>query len=345
MVFIIPRFPLLDSALDLATLSLILALLLLSSLSFFFIFHLRLKSRTAPPLQGFNSLWTVKLLLVSSITLWALDELLRSPFFRRRYLYPNPLTPDQQADLCRLHSVLSIGLFQPAFLITLLFLVNVSIKHQNPRAIWAVALVLGTCLPLALLQSFSTYFSPTSIQLPEYFFQSSVQFKDGFGNDTVLCTNPLLGTIVFGAFAIIYCLCFLLSCWKVISLVINKGLRARIYGLALGVLIPLPAQVVLLVISAFSPPEKPAFGGIEFGVFVAPLASAVVGEGVLVFRPIADALAAGGDCCLWNVPAPVEGKRSSDIMPLKRKTKMDFSSSCRNPSECKPCILQYLYHC
>lgn len=309
MFFGIPRFPLLDSALDLATLSLILALLLLSSLSFFFIFHLRLKSQTAPPLQGFNSLWTVKLLLVSSITLWALTELLRAPFFRRRYLYPSPLSLSQQAGLCKLHSILSLGLFQPAFLVTLLFLVNVSIKQQSPRAIWAVTFVLGTCLPLTLLQSFFTYFYPIYPPLPEYFFRSSVQFRDGFGNDTVLCTNPLLGTIVFGAFIIIYCLCFLLSCWKVISVVINRGLRARIYGLAFGLLIPLPVQVVLLVMSAFSLPEKPVFGGIEFGIFVAPMACAVVGEGVLVFKPIADALAAGGDCCLWSPPT-VKVKRS-----------------------------------
>ncbi|OWM75519.1 uncharacterized protein LOC116194045 [Punica granatum] len=310
MFFAIPRFPLLDSALDLASLSLLLVLLLLSSLSFFFIFHLRLKSRTAPHLKGFNSLWTVKLLLVSSITLWALDQVQRTPFFRRRYLYPNPLPPNRQADICRLHSVLSLGLFEPAFLITLLFLVNVSIKKRNPQAIWAVAFVLGICLPLASIQSFFTYFSPVGQQLPEYFFRSSVQFKDAFGNDTVLCTNPLLGTVIFGAFAITYCLCFLLSCWKVVSLVINKGLRARIYGLVIGVLVPLPIQVVLLIISAFSAPQKPAFGGIAFGILAGPLVCAAVGEAILVLNPITDALAVGGDCCRWS-PKPEEGKGST----------------------------------
>ncbi|KAK4766556.1 hypothetical protein SAY87_008198 [Trapa incisa] len=303
MFVAIPRFPLLDSALDIATLSLILALLLFSFLSFFFILHLRLKSQTAPYLHGFSSLWTVKLILVSSIALWSLAELLQAPFLRRRYLYPSPLSLNQQAGLCRLHSILSLGLFQPAFLVTLLFLVNVSIKQQNPRSVWIVTFVLGTCLPLVSLQSFTHFSSPIYPHLPDYFFQSSVHFRDGFGNETVLCTNPLLGTIVFGAFTILYCLCFLLSCWKVISLVINKGLRARIYGLAVGVLIPLPVQVVLLVMSAFSEPGKPAFGGIKFGIFVAPLLCAAVSESILVFRPIADALSAVGDCCLWD-PLP-----------------------------------------
>ncbi|KAK4800131.1 hypothetical protein SAY86_025496 [Trapa natans] len=315
MFDVIPRFPFLESALDIATLSLILALILLSFLSFFSIFHLRLKSQTAPYLQGFNSLWTVKLLLVSSITLWSLTELLQAPFFRRRYLYLSPLSLTQQAGLCKFHSILSLGLFQPAFLVTLLFLVNVSIKQQNPRSIWIVTFVLGTCLPLVSLQSFTHFSFPAHFHLPEYFFQSSVHFRDGFGNDTVLCTNPLLGTIVFGAFTIIYCLCFLLSCWKVISLVINKYLRVRIYGLAVGVLIPLPVQVVLLVMSAFSEPGKPAFGGIEFGIFVSPLVCAAVGEAVLVFRPIADALAAGGDFSPQDPPSAVNEKTTASGGP------------------------------
>ncbi|KAL3342344.1 hypothetical protein AABB24_026388 [Solanum stoloniferum] len=137
--FLFPSAPVVDGTFDFVTICFISGLLLLSLLSFVFIFHLRLRSRQYPHLKNFNSLWTVRLLLVFFAILWALNEVFRLHFIRRNYILPflPPLTLNQQANLCKVHVVLSVGLFEPAFLTTLLFLVNVSIKKQSPSGIWA----------------------------------------------------------------------------------------------------------------------------------------------------------------------------------------------------------------
>ncbi|CAI9762509.1 unnamed protein product [Fraxinus pennsylvanica] len=63
--FFIPSVLMARSSFDLVTVAIIAAFLLLSVLSFLFIFHLRLKSRRMRHLQEFNSLWIVRLLLVT----------------------------------------------------------------------------------------------------------------------------------------------------------------------------------------------------------------------------------------------------------------------------------------
>ncbi|PON81206.1 plasminogen activator inhibitor [Trema orientale] len=285
-------------ALDVAVLSFVTALLLLSVFSLCFIFHLCFKSRISHHLQRFNSLWTVRSLLVLFITLWALNELLRLPLLRRT------AGPAQQATLCRIHVALSLGLFEPAFLVTLLFLVDVSVKKETPDGRWAVASVLATCLPLLCLQTLVLFSSKTlqaTLRLPDYFLRSSVARESGPGETTVLCAYPLLSTTAFGAFGLGFSAMFLVSAWRVVSVVINKALRVRIYGLALAVLISLPVQIVMLGLSAAWTPDEAAYGGVSLAVFLSTFSCAVVGEGILVIKPIADSLAVRGQsCCPWD---------------------------------------------
>ncbi|KAF5450481.1 hypothetical protein F2P56_030833 [Juglans regia] len=311
---------LVDSAFDYTIVSFITALLLLSLLSLCFIFYLRFKSRTLHHLQNFNSLWSVRCILVSFIIFWALSELFRIPFFHRRflfYLFHYP-TPSKQANLCKIQVVLSLGLFEPAFLITLLFLVNVSIKKKTPYNIWAIPFVLVTCLPMLMLQIICVFFAPLETKLPSIFTQSSVFFSHGFDEKTqVLCAYPLLSTVMFGAFGIGYSLCFLLSCWKVLSLAINKGLRIRIYGLAWTVLVALQVQIVGLVLSVFWRPDEEAYAAAALLVFIGTFLCAAVGEGILVIKPIADSLAAGGDCCWWS-PVGQSRREEGDQNSMER---------------------------
>ena len=305
MYFFFLSYPLLESSLDYTTLSFITALLLLSLLSLCFIFHLRFKSRTLHHLQNFNSLWAVRFILVSFITFWALNELLRLSFFRHHLLLSLFTSPTQsnQANLCKIQAVLSLGFFEPAFLVTLLFLVNVSIKKKTPNDIWVIPFVIITCFPVLILQLIFVFFAPSESQLPVFFTRSHVVPKNGLDDSMLLCAYPLLNTIVFGFFGIGYSLCFFFSSWKAVSLVINKSLRVRIYGLTFTVLISLPVQILCLGLSVLWEPEDPAYGGVALVVFISTFSCAVVGEGILVIRPITDALAAGGECCRWPVPS------------------------------------------
>ncbi|KAJ7959408.1 Plasminogen activator inhibitor [Quillaja saponaria] len=291
-MFFVPPSPVLNSVLDLTTISFITTILILSILSLCFIFHLRFKSKSLTHLQHFNSLWTVRFLLVSFISLWAITELFRLPFFRRRYLYPflSSFTIDQQSNLCKIHVALNLGFFQPAFLVTLLFLVNVSIKQKTHNNIWAISFVLITCLPLLLLQIVLIFFTPFKLQLPEIFRRSSTVWKNGFGNQTVLCAYPLLNTIAFAIFGIGYIVWFLFSCWKVGSMVINKGLRYRLFGLIFSVVVSLPVQILCLGLSVLWNPDEMAYSTVAFVAFLSTFSCATVGEGILVIKPVADAL-------------------------------------------------------
>nr|DAD18023.1 TPA_asm: hypothetical protein HUJ06_019486 [Nelumbo nucifera] len=301
----LPPLSIIHSASDIATLFFIFGCLLFSIFSLVSVFQFHVKTLKSYLLKDFNSLWTVRTLLVSFISLWALSELLRLPILRR---YPFPifgsLTLTQQINLCKIHVVLTQGFFEPGFLVSLLFIVNISIRKRNPNDTWAmdICLLLSSCLPIFCLQVFFVFFKPKQeARFTEGFFRSYViEDEDDGGSGTVLCTYPLLGTIIFGAFAILYIVIFLLSCWRVITLVINKGLRYRIYGLALAVLVALPTQVLLLGISVFWEPSEPAFQLIALAMFLSVLSCALVGEGVLVIKPIVDALAIDAECCSWR---------------------------------------------
>ncbi|KAF3432758.1 hypothetical protein FNV43_RR23860 [Rhamnella rubrinervis] len=289
--------PFLDTAFDLTTLSFITVLLVLCILSLCFIFHLRFKSRYSHHLQRFNSLWTVRFLLVLFITLWSLNELLRLTVVREGYFYnlSTNLSRSKQETLCKAHVVLSLGFFEPAFLVTLLFLVDVSIKKDTPSSLWAIGYVLSMCLPILCLQVLFVFSKTDLLFWPHYFRRSYVVLSNSLSKDTVLCAYPLLSTIVFGAFGLGYSFWFILSCWKVVSMVINNALRVRIYGLAFTVMISVPAQIVFLALSVVWKPEEPVYCVVALLVFLSSFACAVVGQGILVIRPIADSLAAGKD--------------------------------------------------
>lgn len=310
MLFMNTLSPILTSAFDLTTVTLISSLIVLSVLSLCFIFHLRLKSKSLTYLQGFNSLWTVRFLLVLFIFFWCIIELFRLPFFRRKYLYPLSPSLDitQQANLCKIHIVFSLGFFEPAFLLTLLFLLNASIRKKTPNDGWAVTFVFSTCLPLGILQGLLVYFNPLGHRVPALLRQTFVILED----DTVLCAYPFLNSVVFAAFSAAYCAWLLFSCWKVLSLVINKGLRIRIYALGSVVLVALPLQVVSLAFTVLWSPEDDIYGVVSLVVFFCAFFCAVAGEGILVIKPVSDALAAGGNCCMWPT-------RRQDSLPAKEE--------------------------
>ncbi|KAI3457952.1 hypothetical protein Pfo_014615 [Paulownia fortunei] len=287
---------------DLATLSFIAGLLLLSLLAFAFIFHLHLRSRRAHHLRNFNSLWTLRSLLVSLASLWAVNEILRLPLVRKKHLYPflPSITLQQQANICKLHVVLSLGFLEPGFLITLFLLVNVSIKKRNPRRMWPLVSVLTLCSPTILLQIFFVYFSPLDTQLPKFMHGSSVLSTNLFGNKTVLCTYPFFSWLIFGAFTVAYAMAFLLSCWRVMACVINKGIGHRINVLATTVMVALMVQILCLGLSWLWMPETVVYGCVVLTMFICVASCMAVGEFLLVLKPIRDALAAGGDCCQWT---------------------------------------------
>ncbi|WCJ32456.1 hypothetical protein M5689_013877 [Euphorbia peplus] len=287
--------PLLQIAFESATLCSLTGLLVLSLISLTYILHLHLKSRNEQHLQRFNSLWTVRFLLVSFTTLWAFSELLHLSIFHRNRLLPflPSFTVSQQINLCKIHVVFSLGLFEPGFLITQLFLVNVSIQKETPQGYWAIIFVFSTCFPLLVLQVLVVF--ATKIHLPKVFLHSFIVMKNDVGEDMVMCAYPLMSSVLFTAFAIWFIIAFTLSFYKIITIVINKGIRARIYTLAIVIQLTLPLQVVFLGLSALWLPQDTRYSAFVFFELICSLVVAATGEGILVIKPIVDSLSVGDD--------------------------------------------------
>lgn len=74
-------------------------------------------------------------------------------------------------------------------------------------------------------------------------------------------------------------------------MVINRRLQLRVYGLVMAVVLLLPVHVLFLGLSVLSDPSEPVFEAMGFLGFLTVLFCTTVGEGILVIRPIADALA------------------------------------------------------
>ncbi|GAU35183.1 hypothetical protein TSUD_319930 [Trifolium subterraneum] len=156
---------------------------------------------------------------------------------------------------------------------------------------------------------------PPPERIPVLLRQNSVVLDD----DTVLCSFPFLNSVVFAAFCAAYCTWFLFSCWRVLSLVINKNLRIRIYALGVVVLVALPLQVVSLSFTVLWNPQDEIYGVVSLVVFLSAFFCAVTGEGILVIKPISDALDAGGHCCSWS-----SSRRQESLPPsLPEETKME----------------------
>ncbi|XP_042505686.1 uncharacterized protein LOC122082293 [Macadamia integrifolia] len=298
----VPTSSILNLVFDLTTVHLIFAFLFFSFFSLATIFHFRIKTRNSSHLKDFNSFWAVRTLLVFFVALWTITEALRLPFLllRRLHFFPRLLTLTQQAFLCKIHVVLSLGVFEPGFLATLLFLVNVSVRKIKPSDTIATTLsvVSACCLPIFLFQILFVFFPTT--RLTETLNRSFILVPDGAGSNNVVCAYPLLSSISFGAFGLVYAFSFLLSSWRVISLVINRGLRTRIYVLSSAVLLGLPIQIIFLCVSVLWSPDDPVFHGLALFIFFSVLCCAVVGVGILVIKPIRDALALSGEACPWN---------------------------------------------
>ncbi|KAJ0972884.1 hypothetical protein J5N97_020843 [Dioscorea zingiberensis] len=80
---------------------------------------------------------------------------------------------------------------------------------------------------------------------------------------------------------------------KVVSLVINKGLRRRVYLLIVSVLFLLPTRVLLLASSVLPPKGHLFFEALVFVSFFSVLLCVLIGISILVYFPIADSLALG----------------------------------------------------
>jgi hypothetical protein len=300
--------------LGIATLVLVILLVLVGLGCVWYVLHFRARihKEGIPALQDFNALWIVRIILIVLAVLWSMGELLRLPLLRRQHWLMHSFSFRWQANMCRLYILSSLGFLEPCFFLTALFLVRSSLRKApfTPRKAWngkVVALILSCCLPVFLLQLFFVVISPSfefkggysaqkegyNGRLPSYFTMAFVSVM--MDNRTVaVCQYPLFSILVLAAFGVVYSAYFLLLGWRMVGVVINRCLQRRVYGLLAALLLFLPVHLLFLGMSLFSKPTHLVFELLVFLGFLTVMLSTTVGEGILIIRPIADALAVCG---------------------------------------------------
>ncbi|KAG6500583.1 uncharacterized protein LOC121995086 [Zingiber officinale] len=277
-----------DSLQDLISVSFVSFLLLLSAASFAAILF-RFRRRRRRRLHDLLSpLWPVRLLLPLFASLWSFSQLLRSHVLRRRF----PLLHRHPAPLCHAYLVSSQHLAEPAFLIILLFLLRASTRPK--RASSAVS-VFATALSAALLAVLPFLFLHSLYFFLATYVPSLGTFPKSYASSASSdrCAYPLFGTVLLAVFAAVFVPIFVSASWKAVSIVINRRLRRRLYVLCAAVVGALSVQVTALALSILWNPDDEAFQWLSVIDTSAVVTLISIGEVILVFWPVVDALSVG----------------------------------------------------
>eukprot|EP00249_Psilotum_nudum_P020403 c27684_g1_i2 orf=1065-2096(+) len=289
------------NAFGLATLVLVILICLAGVFCVAYVLYFRTKIRRGHllALQNFNALWVVRIILITFAVLRGLTELLRLPLLRRKGWLFYSLNFRWQANLCKIYTLSSFGFTEPCLFLTAIFLVQGSMRDApfTPRRKWnrkVIALILVFCLPVFLVQAVFVIASSSferDNDIPHYFTRSFIKEVDFDGQDVAVCTFPLFSTLVLALFVCVYNAHLLYLGWKIMSVVINRRLQARVCGLVFALTVLLPLHVSFLGFSVLSSPGNPVFEVVTFLSFFTWLFCTLVGDAILVIRPIADALA------------------------------------------------------
>lgn len=246
----------------------------------------------------FNGPWITRIAFILIAIWWAGGEIVRLTLLKGKLRIFT--APAWQRNTCNFYVISNIGFAEPTLFLVLVSLLHASVhkgsgalsRHWNGKTI---AYALLFCFPMFLTQLLLVLLGPKitteevksrDMKIRNYF--TSISCPEG---DHVACTYPLLSTILLGLFDFVLISYILYLGFRMVSLVINKGLRKRIYVLIISVVCFLPLRVVLLGFSVLPHPGSFGFEALVFLAFFTILVCAMVGVCILVYYPVADALA------------------------------------------------------
>lgn len=257
-------------------------------------FQIRILRREFLQLVYFNGPWVTRIVLVLVAIWWGIWEILRLTLLKEKLRLFSSVT--WQMNVCKLYILSNFGFAEPSIFLTLIFLLHSSLQKRESGTLsqrWnrkAILYVLLFCLPVLIMQVVLVFIGPklnekANRRMSRYINTSSMVE----GNH--ICTYPLFSTSFLGLFDVLLILYAMYVGRRLLSLVINKGLRRRVYWLTASIFLLLPLRVGLLVLSAFLLPGSMAFETNVFIAFCMMLVCAVVGIITLVYYPVADSLA------------------------------------------------------
>ncbi|CAA6668147.1 unnamed protein product [Spirodela intermedia] len=266
------------------------------SYSAYFRYHIRKQGLLQ--LGYFNGPWVTRIAFILIAIWWCIGEIVRLSFLKGSgRLFSSPTW---QKNVCKYYILSNIGLAEPNLYVMLLFLLQASLKKRelgplsprwNGRTVrWALLL----SLPMFILQLFLVFFGSKLFnkegdddpKLANYFWSTSALTEDGS-----TCTYPLLSTALLGLYDIILIGHVSYFGTKIVSLAINKGLQKRVYILVFSAILLVTLRVILLGFTVLPRPASFTFEALTFLGFLMLLIFVSVGTCVLVYCPIADALA------------------------------------------------------
>lgn len=260
-------------------------------------FQLQIQRQGFSHLSYFNGPWIIRIAIIIISIWWGFGEIIRLSFLRGT---GKPLSSIRwQKYGCKFYILSNLGFAEPSIFLILAFLLHAALQKREygtlsqrwNRKTFLYAILL--CIPVFILQLVLVLLGPkfnkeemprTRKKMAKFFLSTSLV------NDRSICTYPLLSTILLGL------LYFLVICYivyigtRLLSLVINKGLRMRVYFLALSVIIVLPVRVLLLGFSVLPRAGNLASEVLVFLAFIMLLYCNMIGICILVYLPVTDSL-------------------------------------------------------
>ncbi|KAL5700552.1 hypothetical protein ACHQM5_025979 [Ranunculus cassubicifolius] len=236
-------------------------------------------------LDCFNKPWITRITFIFFAICSVAGEITRLTFLRHKQ------------TVCKFYLVSNLGLAEPCFLLTFLFLLRASVKKSRELgADWkTICYIFLFSVPSLIIQLLVVLMGgrlPSKIhawKVPHYFTTVVAPVVHG-GVTSVQCTYPLLSIIFFGMYAVVVTLYSLWLERQMVCLVINKKLRKRVFFL-IFVSSLIPIRVTFLGLSILSHPGKLVFEALVFTSFVVLLCCSGLSISMLVLYPVSDSLA------------------------------------------------------
>ncbi|MQM11093.1 hypothetical protein Taro_043992 [Colocasia esculenta] len=290
-------------AFGVATIALVSLFVILGLLCIIYSLYFRahIQKQRLLQLGYFNGPWITRIAFTSVAIWWSIGEIVRLTLLKGRGRLFTSLV--WQKNVCKYYILSNIGFAEPNLFLILVLLLHASLQKRESGTLshrWnarTISCAFLLCIPMFILQLGLVFFGPKflnkernhDIKLANYFWSTSYLTED-----SSTCTYPLLSTVLLGFYdVLLMAYAFYLGA-RIVSLVINKGLRRRAYILILSVMLFLPSRAILLGVTVLTRPGHLAFEALVFLAFLMLLIFALVGMCMLVFYPMADALALTG---------------------------------------------------
>ncbi|CAM0904523.1 unnamed protein product [Alopecurus aequalis] len=260
-------------------------------------FQLQIKRRGYQRLSYFNGPWLTRITLILVAFWWGIGEVLRLTFVNGEGRFTSDRT--WQANVCKFYIISNLGFAEPGLFLLLAFLLSAALQKQelgtlnkrwNRKTMGAMFII---CFPSLFWEACVVFIGPRlasddgqTSNLAKYWYSASADHQ---GN--VACTYPLLSSIFLGAFYIVLIIYVMFVGGQMLPLVINKGLRRRIYMLIFAIIILL-LRATLLGLTIVPWPGEIAHESLVFISFLVLMLSAMVGIMILVYFPVVDTFAA-----------------------------------------------------